>query len=190
MTQRLYNCDSEKIAAYVEGDLETAAAAAVEEHLVECKACKAELHSQKLFMSELQATLAPATELSIPTNFAQVVAAHAESDMRGVRNAAEHKKALSFIVILAVFAFAFLGTSAGELIIGGGRVLVTRISGLFSFIWTTIYGTAASLATIAKVFSRGFVNEPVSLALLTLLFAAVLLLSRLIASYHRASSTE
>jgi len=88
-------------------------------------------------------------------------------------------------------AFSLLGASASDLVIGGGRLMVANVFGLASFIWKAIYDAAASVAVISKVLSRKFVIESGSLGLLVVFLGlALLLLSRLIASYHRASAVE
>jgi len=79
-------CVTEHIAAYVDGELEPDHRATLEEHIKHCAGCASELQAQRLFMCELDSALASPFELAVPQNFAQVVAVHAESDMRGVRD--------------------------------------------------------------------------------------------------------
>ena len=74
------------IAAYLDGELDASAVALFEQHLLECRVCNAELNAQRLFMCELDSTLTLAPDLPVPSNFAQIVAARAESDMSGVRD--------------------------------------------------------------------------------------------------------
>ena len=92
MSNTDYICDTEKIAAFIEGDLETGERLALEAHMAQCDRCTSELQSQQLFMCELESALANAGDVSVPKNFAKVVAVRAESDMSGLRNASEHKK--------------------------------------------------------------------------------------------------
>jgi len=67
-----YICETENIAAYIEGDLEPALHAALEEHLKECAGCASELRAQRLFMCELDSALANPFDLEVPANFARV----------------------------------------------------------------------------------------------------------------------
>ena len=97
MTTSDYTCETESIAAYIDGELDSGREAALEEHLKQCPSCATELQTQRIFMCELDSALASRFELAVPANFAQVVAAHAESDMHGVRDRAEHKRALGFL---------------------------------------------------------------------------------------------
>ncbi len=83
--------------------------------------CSAELNAQRLFMCELDATLTLAPDLPVPSNFAQIVAARAESDMSGVRDGREHKRAFRFCLILALASFALLGAAASKAVFFSGR---------------------------------------------------------------------
>src|SRR2546425_3794198 len=98
MSTRDHICETEKIAAYIDGDLDPALRPAFEEHIKQCRGCASELQAQRLFMCELDSALASPFDLPVPPDFAQVVAVHAASDMRGVRNRAEHARALRFCI--------------------------------------------------------------------------------------------
>jgi anti-sigma factor RsiW len=93
------NCQAEQIAAYLDDDLDSGACAALEEHFQNCQSCVLELNAQRSFLCELDATLGSTFDFPVPRNFAQTVAAHAERDMRGVRDRLEHKRALRFCLI-------------------------------------------------------------------------------------------
>jgi predicted anti-sigma-YlaC factor YlaD len=184
-------CQREQIVAYVDGELDASAQVTFEQHVDHCDSCRAELRAHRMFLCELDAAMAEVPEVSAPSDFARIVAAHAETDMRGVRSSAEHRRALRYILILAIAAFSLLGASATDLFIGGGRVIAANIFGLVSFLWKTIYDATLSAAVISKVLSRRFVIESGSLGLsVVFLGLAVLLLSRLIANYNRARAME
>jgi anti-sigma factor RsiW len=184
-------CEREQIIAYIDGELDVPASSAFEQHVEGCEPCRFELRAQRMFLCDLDAAMNGGPEIPAPNNFAKIVAAHAETDMRGVRSRTENKRALRFIVILALAAFSLLGASAIKGVIGTARAFTASVLGLVSFVGKTTYDTAASAVVISKVLSRKFVIESGLLGLLVvLLFLAVLLLSRLIASYHRARATE
>jgi anti-sigma factor RsiW len=184
-------CQEEQILAYIDGELDEAAVAGFENHLDQCSACRAELTRQRQFLCELDAAIADEQEFKTPAGFARIVAVHAESDMRGVRSRIEHRRALHLIVALGLSAFALLGASAGSVIIGSGQVVLRNFVGLSSFLGETIYGAGASAAVISRALSRKAFVESGALALLVVvLVLAVLLLSHLIVSYHRARTTE
>lgn len=179
-------CQENKIAAYLDGELEASAIALFELHLMECGACNAELNAQRFFMCELDATLTLAPDLPVPSNFAQIVAARAESDMRGVRDRHEHKRAFRFCLILALSSFALIGAGASKAVFFSGRTIASQIFGIFGLLWTTLYDAAVGVTVISRVVSGGLVPESSFAGLAALLLAlGVVLLSLLISSYHR-----
>jgi hypothetical protein len=129
--------------------------------------------------------------MSTPSNFARIVAARAENDMRGMRSSTEHKRALRLIAILAFGAFALLGVSAINIIVSGARLLARNVAGIASFAGATLYDAGSSAVVVSRVLTRKFFIESGSLGLLVIfLVLAVVLLSHLIASYHRQSTSE
>lgn len=179
-------CQRELIAAYLDGELDASAGALFEQHLMGCRACDYELTSQRLFMCELDATLTLTPDLPIPSNFAQIVAARAESDMSGVRDGREHKRALRFCLILALASFALLGAAASKAVFFSGRTIANQIFGILGLLWTTLYDAAVGLTVISRVISGGLIPESPFAGLAALLLAlGVVLLSLLISSYHR-----
>ncbi len=176
----------EQIAAYLDGELDASAGALFEQHLLECRLCNAELNAQRLFMCELDATLTLAPDLPMPRNFAQIVAARAESDMRGVRDVREHKRAFRFCIILALASFALLGAAASKAVFFNGRTVANQIFGILGLLWTTLYDAAVGLTVISRVIGGGLIPESPFAGLAALFLAlGVVLLSLLISSYHR-----
>ena len=185
-------CETEKIAAYVDGELEPSLRLNLEEHLQDCKDCASELEAQRLFMCELESVLASPFELAVPSDFAQVVAVHAESDMRGVRDAREHARALKFCLVLGMAAFALLGVASSKAAILNVQLLLDKIFSVVGLLGRTLYDAAAGLVVVARVFSRGlFPNSRVG-GLAALLIASLIigLLSFLISRYRRARPVE
>ena len=187
-----YICETENIAAYIEGDLDSSLHSALEAHLNECRHCAAELQAQRLFMRELDFAMASPFDLAVPPNFAQVVAVRAESDMRGVRDTVEHARALRFCVVLGLAAFALLGFASSKSIVLSVRTLATQVFGLLGFLSETIFNAAAGLMLIARVVSRGLLADSrgAAFAGLLLIVLAIAVLSRLIARYHRTRLIE
>ena len=85
-------------------------------------------------MCELDSALASPFELEVPPNFARVVAVHAESDMRGVRDRKEHTKALRFCIILGLAAFALLGVASSKAVILSVRSLAGKVFGVLGIL--------------------------------------------------------
>ena len=184
-------CETNLIAAYVDGELENDTSALFEQHLQSCLPCRDELRAHQLFVCQLDAALTNSVELAVPDDFSRVIAARAASDMSGVRTRSEHRKALGICLLLGGAGFALLGTTARDsLFLITGR-FVTRMLAIAVFLLGVVYDTVAGLIVISRAVSRRAVVETRSLAaMLVLLAVAILILSRLISNYHRTSATE
>jgi anti-sigma factor RsiW len=182
-----YVCESENIAAYIDGDLEPALRSVLEEHIKNCTRCASELQAQRLFMCELDSALANPFDLAVPTNFAQVVAVNAESDMSGVRSRAEHTRALRYCIVLGLAAFALLGFASSKAVILSIRGVAGKVFGVLSFFAKTTSDAAAGFTVISRVVSRGVVADSwlAGFAGLLLVVLAIAVLSFLISRYHR-----
>ena len=183
-------CESNLIAAYVDGELDEDLSRRFEEHLQGCEPCRVELRLHRLFICELDASLTE-TEMPVPRDFSRIIATRATSDMRGVRTGAEHRKALGICMILALIGFALLGATARETIFLVAGRFVTTVIGLVGFVATAVYETVAGLAVISRVLSRKIIVESGSLGpMIVVLAVAIVLLTRLLSKYHRTSATE
>ncbi len=185
-------CETENIAAYIDGELEPARRVALEKHVEQCGRCASELQAQRLFMCELDSALASPFDLAVPPNFAQVVAVHAESDMRGVRDRSEHTKALRFCIILSLAAFALLGVASSKAIIFNLRSAAGKVFGVVGLFARTTFDAAAGFTVISRVLSRGLIFDSrlAALAGLLMLILAIALLSLLVSRYHRTRVIE
>jgi predicted anti-sigma-YlaC factor YlaD len=180
-------CETEKIAAFIDGELEPSEYAALEEHISHCSSCTSELQAQRVFMCELNSALAGAAELAVPADFARVVAVHAESDMRGVRDRSEHTRALQFCIILGLAAFALLGVTSSKAVILSAQTMANKTVGILGLLGKAVYNAAAGFTVISRVLSGGLIADSrlVGLIALVVVALAVGLLSLLIARYHR-----
>jgi predicted anti-sigma-YlaC factor YlaD len=184
-------CERNLIPAYIDGELEVATQARFEKHLPNCQSCRAELRIHQQFMCELDAVMTNKVDVVIPANFSQVIAARALSDMSGVRSRTENKKALAFCLILGITGFALIGATTRQTTVTLARRFVGRILSVLDLAWHALYDLIAGVAVISRVLSRKFVIETGNLGVVLVLFAvAVLLLSRLIFSYHRTDAIE
>lgn len=192
MSTNDFICETEKIAAFIDGDLEPSERAAFEEHISHCSHCASELQAQRVFMCELDSALAGSSDLAVPANFARVVAVHAESDMRGVRDRKEHTRALQFCLILGLAAFALLGITSSKVVFLGAQTLANKTFGILGLFGTTIYDTAAGFTVIARVLSGGLIADSrlAGLTALVVVAFAIGLLSLLILRYHRTRLSE
>ncbi len=180
---------SEDIAAYLDGELEAPAVALFEEHLKACLPCAREVAAQRRLLRALDCALKDEPSLVLPANFAEIVAAHAESDMSGVRQRAEHWRALRVSLILLAAACALLGGAAlTDSVLSPATALLRYAASISNLVWHTLYNFGDGIALILRAVGRRFVfeSQPSSTLAFILLAVALALLPRLIASYHRA----
>jgi hypothetical protein len=187
MTSNKNICQGDQIAAFVDDELEPAQQLAFEQHLRSCDPCTAELRAHRTFMRELDTALADRFELEVPPDFAKVVAVHAENDMRGVRDRAEHRRALRYCIILGLVAFALLGVASSRAVLFSIQSFFKATFGIISLFGKTVYDAMAGFSVLARVFRRGFIGDAglADLVALLLFTFAIGLLTLLISRYHR-----
>jgi len=184
-------CQKNLIAAYVDGELSEVASAIFEQHIEDCVECRTELRAHRVFVCELDAVLTGEVDIPVPANFSKVIATRARSDMRGVRTAAEHRKAIAICVVLALLGFGLLSATARDNVF----VVIGRfVAGVFSlagFVGGVVYDAVTGFVVISRVLGHKIVDERGSfVVVLVVLGGGVLLLSRLIYDYHRTGATE
>ncbi|MCU1266556.1 MAG: hypothetical protein JWM21_2874 [Acidobacteria bacterium] len=186
------NCQLEQIASYLDGELDNGACRLFEAHLKECSHCAFELAGQRRLLGALDSVLSSGSTLSLPKNFAHIVATNAESDMSGLRERREHGRALQLCALLVAASLALLGMAARAYVYNFVLAVGRPVTAGFDLVWTTIYDAATGFTIISRVLSKGFApgSEIGGLLAFILLAFAVLLLSRLIASYHRTRFIE
>jgi anti-sigma factor RsiW len=184
-------CQKNLIAAYVDGELGDVATAIFEQHVEDCADCRAELRAHRMLVCELDAALATKVEIPVPADFSKMIATRASSDMRGVRNPSEHRKALAICAVLAITGFALLGATAREAVLALTGSFVNTVIGIAGFVSSVVYDAVAGLVVISRVLGQRFVVGSGSLILLIILGVAIFVLSRLISDYHhRTGATE
>ena len=184
-------CDRGLVGAYVDGELDAGLTLLFEDHLENCADCQFELRAHRLFVCELDAAMANSGEIPVPRDFSRIIATRATTDMRGVRTRSENRKALTICAILALGGFALLGMKALDATLMLAGKFVATVFGVVGFVANAVYDTAAGLVVIFRVVSRKMIIETGSLwPMLVLLACGVLILSRLIANYHRSGATE
>ena len=184
-------CQKNLIAAYVDGELSGVANAMFEQHIEDCRECRAELRAHRVFVCELDAVLAGKVEIPVPDDFSKVIAVRARSDMRGVRSRAEHRKAFAICLVLALTGFGLLGATAREDVLAVAGRFITAVISIGSFASELVYDAVAGLVVISRVLGHKIVVGSGSLGLLLIVLAvAVFILSRLLSDYHRTGATE
>lgn len=189
-------CQSEEIAAYLDGEMDAYAAVLFEKHVKECANCAMELQEQRRLLCTLDFALheRELSDLRLPKNFSEIVLAHAQSGNLGSLRSvpAERGRALRLCLALAVVAFALLGGAAVSESVLKPVGLVFRYAGtLFGFLGRALYDFGAGVAVIARGVGGHTIFESQLLTPLVfiLLALALVLLSHLISSYHRTHIT-
>lgn len=186
-------CQSEEIAAYLDGELDSVVRQLFEEHLKECRSCASSLEEQKRLLCMLDFALGASGDgqsaLPLPKDFAQRIAVRAESDMSGVRKSSEHGVALRVCAVLTLVAFALLGGAAmSEAVLRPASALFRHGAILLDFTWRVLYDAGAGLTVISRDVGGHLLFESHPLVLLgsLLLAVALVLLLRRISNYQRA----
>ena len=194
MAQSKPVCRSEEVVAYLDGELDAASRARLEQHFEECPQCARDLRAQRRLLSELNFALMDEPAIEMPKNFAQIVAARAQSDLSGVvRDPRERGRALRLCAALALISFALLGGAAvGESVFSPLRSVWRAGAALFNFLGHALYDAGAGVAVISRGLGGHllFESRGVGLLVLLLLVLALFTLARLIVRYHRTRVVE
>jgi len=186
------HCSTDQIAGYLDDDLDAAGLAEFESHLKVCSLCSSELAEQQRLLGTLSSAFTRTSEISLPTNFARVVAVNAESDMSGARTASERRRALIWCAILGGLSVALLGWTARSYVSNVVRSVSRPIGVFFDLSWTAVHDAVAGLVVVLRMISRSMIPDSYATAAfgLLLLAVAVALLSRLISNYRRLGVIE
>jgi hypothetical protein len=193
-TAHVNACQSEEIAAYLDGELDSVVRHLFEEHLKECSSCALTLEEQKRLLCALDFALGCGGGGEngvppLPKDFAQRVAVRAESDMSGVRRASEHGVALRVCAVLALVSFGLLGGAAiSEAVVQPVFSVFKHMSSILDFTGHVLYDAGAGLTVISRDLGGHLLFESHPLVLLfgLLLAVALVLLLRRIGNYQRA----
>jgi len=193
-------CQQTDTSAYIDGELDAASSVLFEDHVKSCASCAATLTAQKRLLCLLDDAMseprrggtASAMGLALPKNFAKVVTARAQSDMSGVREPREHKRALLLSVALAASAFALLGASSFGAAFAPAASLAGATGCVVSVVGRFATDAVSTLALILRAAGGHFLIDPLPIRSFTwlLLVAGVALLLRMITSYHRTRASE
>ena len=185
-------CQLEDVAAYLDGELGSAALDRFEHHATICQICATELRAQRQLLCTLDVAFSDSRSFDLPNNFTRVVTARAENDLSAMRNGRERKRALQLCVLLALVAFALLGAAARPIVIDPVRSFFRVARVLFDFLWQPVSDAVATLAILSRVIRSAVLDtQPGSRLLLVIAFLLSLsCLSFLIARYRRAQIVE
>lgn len=185
-------CRTEDVAAYLDGELDGAASESFEAHLKTCAPCATELRMQRQLLCTLDFAFSERS-FELPRNFSRVVAAHAESDLSGMRKKSERRRALQLCALLALLAFALLGAASRALVFQPARSLLRIAGSILDLVGRALYDAGTGAAVIVRVVGRALILAPHGLGLILIVLPFVIalaLLPRLILNYHRAQVIE
>lgn len=185
-------CPLEDVGAYLDGELTGVSLETFEAHLKTCVDCAAELRAQRHLLCTLDVAFNESRPFELPRDFTRVVAAHAESDLSGMRQKGERRRALQLCAVLALLSFALLGAAARTLVFDPVRSFFRVAGSLLNLLWQTVYEAGTGIAVIVRVVGRAIVFGPhgVGLFLSLAFIISISLLPLLIARYHRAQIIE
>jgi hypothetical protein len=112
--------------------------------------------------------------------------------MRGVRAVSEHKRAFYYSVLLALSAFALLGVTASQALLGSVELGAIKAISIGELLLKAAYDAALSFTVVMRVLSGGLFSDTGLSKMSTLIVVvfAIGLLSFLISRYHRAGLAE
>lgn len=180
-------------AAYLDGELGDDADA-FEAHAKSCAACAAVLLEQRRLLCLLDTAFDETFEepIKLPREFARELKARAQTDMSGVRDRDERRRAVKICAALALAAFALLGVTAfnaiAEMLSGAAHAALAfaRVAGHAAVDASAGAGLILR-ATRGQLFAS---SEPVLILQVVVLVGALALLLWLITSYHRSRQRD
>ena len=165
-------CPSDEIGAYLDAELSTARAAALEKHFAVCAVCRDELNSQKAFLLELSRSLEKEVSLELPKNFAKAVATKAESSVSGLRKRSEQIAAFSIIGVLLLLAIAGFGGDPSRVYSDAAGPLST-VTGFMDVAAGIVHSIVFALGFIAKKAFPGAAGPIVTVAVIAAVGIAI-----------------
>jgi anti-sigma factor RsiW len=177
-------------AAFLDGELEAAAAEEFERHARACTVCAVALLEQRRLLCLLDSAFDRTFEkrMPLPEGFTRQLKARAQNDLSGMRDVRERRRAIKICAVLSVAAFALLGFAAFDAVTGPALRAARAASGMLG-----VAGRAgAGAGVVMRAVGGRFVSfsEPLAILLWLILAAGFILLLRLISGYHRASARD
>jgi hypothetical protein len=134
--------------SYLDGDLSLPEAAEFDAHLTGCGPCSEALTLHQQLEREFE-TLPPA-EIELPKDFSKVVAANAESQVRGLRKPSERRTSLVIVCGLAIVLFVFLGVNI-QSVLRFVSFVAERIGAVLSVVFGFLFNLCLGVIVILRV---------------------------------------
>ena len=173
--QQNFECPTDEIAAYIDGEMDAGREFELETHLVGCEICSVELNQQKQFLCGLNSSLKHEGEIELPANFTKLIVANAESSVTGLRRPRERFNAIFICAGLFLFALFALGAEAGRVFDGVSNIFdqITAIGGFFGHL---VYSVFVGVVVVVRSFAAQFRIDSAMAALAAGFFAVSLML--------------
>jgi anti-sigma factor RsiW len=185
-------CQREDVAAYLDGELSGSFLSDFEAHLKACTDCAGELRAQRQLLCTLDVAFNGTRSFQLPKNFARVVTARAESDLSGMRNKHERRRAVKLCAILALVSFAFLGAAVRTVVFDPLRSFFRIAGSLIQLAWQAVSEAAISTSVVGRTVARALLlaQNGVGLLLIIIFLVSLSFLPFLLAKYHRTQPIE
>jgi anti-sigma factor RsiW len=181
-------------AAYLDGELEGAAADEFDAHARACPDCSTALLEQRRLLCLLDSAFDQTFEkrVELPEGFTRQLRARAQNDLSGVRDARERRRVLKICAVLGLAAFALLGYAAFDAVTGPALRAASAASATLGVAGRASAEAGTGAGVVLKAVAGRLVSgsEPLAALLLLLLAAGFVLLLRLISGYHRAAARD
>jgi anti-sigma factor RsiW len=163
-------CPSYEIAAYIDGELDTAHEIELDMHFASCSICTDELNHQKHFLCTLNSSLRNEHEIDLPKDFTKQIVANAESHVVGLRGSRERFNAIFIIAALLLFVLFALGADAGSLF-SAVKTFAEQVTAVGMFLGRLIYSFFVGIIIILRTFAAPFQGGLIVGALFVCIFA-------------------
>ena len=185
-------CQLEDVAAYLDGELSEAGENRFEDHLRSCLDCANELRAQRQLLCTLDVAFNGNRSFQLPHDFTRIVTARAESDLSGMRNKHERRRALKLCAVLALVSFALLGAAARTVVFDPLSTVFRISRTVLQLAWQAASEAVMSATVLMRVIVRAVLLDQNGLGLLMLaaFLIAISVLPFLLVKYHRAQTIE
>jgi len=160
------------IGAYLDCELSGDREMMLEMHFDECSLCREELNIQKQLLRGLDLGLSEGADIQLPSDFAKVVIANAESTVAGLRRPRERFNALFICGALSLFVLLTFGVGAGT------SLFFDQTAAVASFVAHFFYDLFVGVVVVLRMAASHFRSDVISAFLVAGAASAVIFICR------------